>query len=243
VASAFDQFWTNVPFCPKKSVAERWETPHLRWIAERKRQMAKPDRRTERTRVALMTAFIDLVLTKGYEAVTVEQVAARANVGRSTFYMHFSGKDDILKKSMARVSMALALIVGHDIAPDMVVQMLEHYRAQRTRNRVFFTDPVRQLWVKCLAELIEPRLTKVARIARSRPVLPLPLIALQLAEGQISLIVNWLLGKAPAKPESVAEALIVSTRAGLAALLRCDPAAHLFIPGETLRVIVQPDTP
>ena len=204
--------------------------------------MAKPDRRTERTRAALMSAFVELVLAKGYDGVTVEQVAERANVGRSTFYMHFSGKEDILKQSMARVSMALALIVGHDIAPGLIVHTLLHYREQRTRNRVFFTDPIRQIWVKCVAELIEPRLAKVARIARSRPVLPLPLIALQLAEGQIGLIVNWLLGKAAAKPEAVAEALIAWTRGSMAAFLRCDPAVPLFIPGETLRMIVRPDT-
>jgi AcrR family transcriptional regulator len=202
--------------------------------------MAKPDRRTERTRAALMSAFVELVLAKGYDGVTVERVAERANVGRSTFYMHFTGKDDILKKSMAHVSAVLALIVGHDIAPEMLVHTLQHYREQRTRNWVFFSSPIRELWVQCVAELIEPRLAKVARIARSRPVLPLPLIALQLAEGQISLIVNWLLGRVAAKPEIIAEALIASTRATLAVLLRCDPALPLFIPGETLRVVGGP---
>ena len=52
----------------------------------------KPDRRTERSRSALMSAFIAILLSDGYDAVTVERVAERANVGRSTFYMHFKSK-------------------------------------------------------------------------------------------------------------------------------------------------------
>ena len=184
-----------------------------------------------------MMTFIDLVLSEGYDAVTVERVVERANIGRSTFYMHYSGKEDILKQSMARPSSALAIIVGHDIGPEIVTQILVHFYEQRTRNRAFFTEPVRAIWVKCLAELIEPRLTKVARIARAQPVLPLPLIARQLAEAQIGLIINWLFGKSAAKPEAVAEALISSTRASLAALLRCRPDAQLFIPGEKVRVV------
>lgn len=199
--------------------------------------MAKPDRRTERTRGALMKAFIDLVLTEGYDAVTVERVAECANVGRSTFYMHYAGKEDILKQSMTRPSSTLAMIVGHDIAPEMVTQLLVHFHEQRKRNRVFFIAPVHAIWVKCLAELIEPRLAKVARLARTQPVLPLPLIALQLAESQIGLITHWLLGKSAARAEAMAEALISSTRASLAALLRCKPETPLFLSGETLRVI------
>ncbi len=74
----------------------------------------KPDRRSERSRAALMKAFIDLVLSEGYESVTVERIAERANIGRSTFYMHYKGKEDILKQSITRPSSHLAIIVGHD---------------------------------------------------------------------------------------------------------------------------------
>ena len=38
-------------------------------------------------------AFIALILEKGYEAVTVQEIIDRANVGRSTFYAHFESKE------------------------------------------------------------------------------------------------------------------------------------------------------
>ena len=205
--------------------------------------MPKPDRRTERTRAALMSAFIGLLLNEGYDAVSVERVTERANVGRSTFYMHYTGKDDILRQAMTRPSSILAVLVGYELPQDMLVKQLEHFHAQKSRNKIFFEGPVRAIWVKCLAALVEPRLAAIARHARARPILPLPLIALQLAEGQIALIANWLGGKAHVKVDAVAEALATSTSASLAALLRCAPGAALVIPGEKLRFAVIGEEP
>ena len=182
-----------------------------------------------------MSAFVDLLLAEGYEAVTVERVVAGANVGRSTFYIHYKSKEDIFRQSMTRPSSALAVIVGHDIAPAMLVPILEHFHDQKKLNRVFFDWPIRPIWVKCLASMIEPRLVAVSRIARARPLLPLALIAQQIAETQIALVANWLLGKTGCKAEAIAEALIAATQAQLSALLGCRPGASLFIPGERLK--------
>ena len=203
---------------------------------------AKIDRRIERTRNALMTAFVELVLSEGYETVTVDGVAARANVGRSTFYLHYTRKEDILKQSLTRPSSVLAILIGHDLAASALVPILNHFAEQRRTNRVFFVEPIRPLWVKCLAQMIEPRLAQLARHGRGRPVMSLPLIALQLAEAEIGLITAWLTAKPLAKPETIAEALVASTRAMTGALLRLSGDA-LFIPGETLRIMRSDERP
>ena len=54
------------------------------------------DRRVLRTQRLLREALVSLVLEKGYEAVTVQQIVARADVGRSTFYAHYLGKEQLL---------------------------------------------------------------------------------------------------------------------------------------------------
>src|SRR5690242_18084253 len=54
------------------------------------------DRRVERTRQSLQNALSELILEKGYEHVTVQDVIDRANVGRSTFYAHFEDKEQLL---------------------------------------------------------------------------------------------------------------------------------------------------
>lgn len=198
---------------------------------------AKVDRRAARTRQSLMMAFVGEMLSRGYAEISVEDIVKRANVGRSTFYMHFKSKEDILKVSVARPSSVLSILVGGDVPVDNVVMQLEHFHEQRTRNGTFFREPTRRIWIGVLADMIEPRLTKVARAARAQPLLPLPLIALQIAEDQIALVANWLTRRPALKADVVADALIASTRANLAALLRVRPDVSLLIPGEKLRFV------
>lgn len=61
----------------------------------------RPDRRVSRTRKALKEALTDLILERGYETVTIQDVIDRADVGRSTFYAHFIDKDDLLMAILA----------------------------------------------------------------------------------------------------------------------------------------------
>ena len=65
----------------------------------------RPDRRVGKTRKALKEALTDLILEKGYESVTVQDVIDRADVGRSTFYAHFVDKDDLLMAILADLEM------------------------------------------------------------------------------------------------------------------------------------------
>jgi AcrR family transcriptional regulator len=54
------------------------------------------DRRIERTQQLLRGALRSLIQERGFEALTVQEIIDRANVGRATFYSHFDNKDDLL---------------------------------------------------------------------------------------------------------------------------------------------------
>ena len=56
----------------------------------------RPDRRIVRTKRLLKGALLELIQLRSYESITVDQIADRADVGRSTFYSHFTSKDDLL---------------------------------------------------------------------------------------------------------------------------------------------------
>lgn len=53
-------------------------------------------RQIQKSRRLLHEALVSLILEKKYESITVQQILDRANVGRSTFYLHFKDKDDLL---------------------------------------------------------------------------------------------------------------------------------------------------
>src|SRR5919108_3084865 len=56
----------------------------------------KTDRRIQRTCKALRTALLEIIKEKGYDAISIEEITERANVGRATFYLHYKDKEDLL---------------------------------------------------------------------------------------------------------------------------------------------------
>lgn len=60
----------------------------------------RPDRRNERTRGLLRRALVELVQEQGYAAVTVQDITARANLARATFYLHYQHKHELLLDSL-----------------------------------------------------------------------------------------------------------------------------------------------
>jgi len=60
----------------------------------------KLDPRIKRTRALIEQAFLDLLTEKGFHAVTVQDITARAEINRATFYAHFSDKYALLDHSI-----------------------------------------------------------------------------------------------------------------------------------------------
>ncbi|WP_437316167.1 TetR/AcrR family transcriptional regulator [Sorangium sp. So ce385] len=54
------------------------------------------DRRVQKTRKLLSDALVSLILEKGYDEVSIQDIIDRANVGRSTFYSHYENKEQLL---------------------------------------------------------------------------------------------------------------------------------------------------
>jgi AcrR family transcriptional regulator len=54
------------------------------------------DRRIKKTIGLLHEALGSLIREKPYDEIVVQEILDRANVGRSTFYMHFRDKDELL---------------------------------------------------------------------------------------------------------------------------------------------------
>lgn len=75
------------------------------WVREMAKMM---DRRAARTRKALHQALMTLILRTGYAAITVQDIIDEADVGRSTFYAHYTGKEDLLRSGFQFLRAELA---------------------------------------------------------------------------------------------------------------------------------------
>jgi AcrR family transcriptional regulator len=71
-------------------------------------EAAKTDRRVRRTRELLRHALVSLILERGYEHISVQDILDRADIGRSTFYAHYRDKDQLLLSGFDEAFAALA---------------------------------------------------------------------------------------------------------------------------------------
>lgn len=67
------------------------------------------DRRVQRTRGALRDALIALLPERGWDDIGVQDLCERANIGRSTFYLHFQNKEELLAGSLSDLRTLLQL--------------------------------------------------------------------------------------------------------------------------------------
>lgn len=65
--------------------------------------ITRPDRRRARTRKMLSDALMGLILERGYDAITIQDITDKANLSRATFYLHFGDKQDLYLCSLERV--------------------------------------------------------------------------------------------------------------------------------------------
>jgi len=84
------------------------ENDRLHLVASNK----KTDARVRRTRDALGDALVALMQEKPFETITVQDVLDRAKVGRSTFYTHYSDKDDLLMSDAEEFFESVSLLLS-----------------------------------------------------------------------------------------------------------------------------------
>ena len=161
------------------------------------------DRRTVRTRRSLGDALVTLILKKGYEAITVQDIIDEADVGRSTFYMHYTGKEDLLRASfetLRRVLTEAAVVTrgqGSEPLP-FSLALFEHacahkhiYRALAGgRGGVVVGKQMRLV----LADVVRKELA-------SEPAVDIPAeIRVQFVVDTFLSVLSWSIGRKPAVP-------------------------------------------
>jgi AcrR family transcriptional regulator len=181
-------------------------------------KQAVTDKRVERTRQALFGAFFEIVLSRPYDEITVDDIIAKAGVGRSTFYEHFSGKDELFAVSVQHPLVVLADAMREQDNTPQLVMLMDHFWQNRAIAPGMFKGPARGVMLQVLVELIEERF-KQDRVGSPNPLLVPPrMAATQLAESLLAPVTAWLLGEVECSKQALAQALRQTATATLAAL-------------------------
>ena len=98
------------------------------------------DRRVQRTHNALRDALISLLLERSWDDINIQILCERADIGRSTFYLHFQNKEELLVSGFKDLRTLLRAQAGADKqgASDLlrfVRGLIEHVHEQRTLFR------------------------------------------------------------------------------------------------------------
>ena len=167
-----------------------------------------PDRRVRRTRGAIFEAFTALVLNRRYDEIRVADILEAADIGKSTFYVHFKNKDDVLLSSIEPLFHMLASSLRSEDRTQARF-VLNHFWEQRALARVVFNEPVFFALIELLAQVIASVLRDDIPDDRR------PLIAHDLASSQLMVIRKMVHGEIREEPEELAEFFSARMRTAL----------------------------
>jgi AcrR family transcriptional regulator len=170
------------------------------------------DRRVERTRRALQHALVSLILERGYDAITVEDICTKADISRSTFYAHYTSKDDLKRKGIEH---HLRRLLHHQQQPRgeprahnlaFSLPMLQHAREHRALYRALVggrggavaLETIRGI----LSDLVRAQLTTHPGSAGDSA-MPREFIVRYVVGAYMAVLTWWLDGGAKLPPERI----------------------------------------
>jgi AcrR family transcriptional regulator len=191
----------------------------------------RKDRRVERTQQLIRGAMLTLVREKGFEALTVQEIIDRANVGRATFYAHFDNKDDLLASGFDDLRASLKArqqdtLAGGRTVEDRVFGFSHEVFAHTDEYRDVFRAmvgkrsgaAVQRLLHKLVIDLVREDI-KVTAADADRNAVPAEALVQFIAGALFGLLMWWLEGKMGGKVRlSVAEINALFRRLAIPAL-------------------------
>jgi len=173
----------------------------------------RQDRRSQRTQQALMDALIALLAVKHYDEISINDIIDRANVGRSTFYAHYQGKDDLLKSGFERVldmlihHISFGEAEGQDLRLD-TTQLFRHAQGHYELYRTLVWGSGFEILTKdghaALSAKFQKSLTQHLS-GKPEPSIPLAVLSYSMAGTLLILLKWWLDNKMPYSPEYMDE--------------------------------------
>ena len=169
------------------------------------------DRRIQRTRQLLHDALFLLIIEQGYEEITIANITERANLGRTTFYIHYQDKEDLLKTSVKTLMYELQQDVEPSaeeicLYPIRFIRIFQHVAQRQHLYRALLRETgsvnIGNLMRTYFAELFQRQTLELLK-RENIPSLSTEMLAAHAAGSLFGLLSWWLAHEAPPSAEQM----------------------------------------
>jgi AcrR family transcriptional regulator len=182
------------------------------------------DLRVIKTKRGLREAFLRLLFEKGYDAISIQDIATEAEAARVTFYRHYKNKEELLVDCIDVIyedlSMHIKQVTDEEFQQGYSPGLAFYQQIQEDGKiyRLLSTSRAGQFLIKRLIELFADRI-KIqieARFPAEQLLAPIDIIAYHIASAQIGLGNWWIENDQPYPPEYMAQISFWLSMAGSA---------------------------
>jgi len=179
----------------------------------------RADRRVQRTEDLLRQALRTLIQEKRFSEITVQNVIDRADVGRSTFYAHYRGKEDLFRSDVERFLGFIERGVTWKGGPKErivpVRELFDHVREFRAFCRALSASGKMEALQRAMASHLASHLEKRLAIRMSpsqRQAVPVSILANHIAGSLVTMLDWWFrngMSQTPERMDQIFHALVM----------------------------------
>jgi len=183
---------------------------------------AKPeqDRRVLKTKAALRDAMLALMAPRGWDEMSIQEICDAANVGRSTFYVHYQSKDDLLSEAMNDLRDMIAVQSAQSNGPGLnfLAGLLDHMAQEREVFKAAIGRRSGHGVVRRFKEMVT-QLVEIEFKRRHQPTVKSPWVARFVAGGIVETMAWWVDAATPPSIKDMERELDALAQAALGSSL------------------------
>jgi AcrR family transcriptional regulator len=186
----------------------------------------RTDLRVRRTQKMLQEALVDLITERGFDSITVGDIAERAMVNRATFYRHYQDKYNLVEKIFEGALHNMTKDVGPPRLPQVIdfdnpsprwVGFFNHFAENAKlyeamlgrRGDPWFAAKIRDYMAEVMLEREKERMESLGRTEpTSDGALPVGVLVTFAASAVLGMITWWLENGRPYTSEQMARWLV-----------------------------------
>lgn len=172
------------------------------------------DRRILKSRQAIMEAFIELLVEKNLQKITINDIAERANVNRGTIYLHFTDKYDLQEQCINTYLQQLqdSCLADGEVTglllQDILVRSFEFLEANVTIYNTLITGSGIPVFRESMMKMVEEGVKEYLEKYRLDPQLSLEVEVQFITSAMVGLMEWWVKEGIPYPPAVMVEQLL-----------------------------------